>query len=50
MNPTLFQTLLDDPLYLGLREKRDNSALYDQLIDELMQAAVARYKVLSRYM
>ncbi|XP_071800928.1 NADP-dependent malic enzyme-like isoform X2 [Asterias amurensis] len=37
------QTLLDDPLYLGLREKRDNSALYDQLIDELMQAAVARY-------
>ncbi len=43
MNPAFFQSLLDDPLYIGLREKRDNSALYDQLIDELMIAAVARY-------
>ena len=36
------QSLLDDPLYIGLREKRDRSAAYDELIDELMEGLVNR--------
>ncbi|XP_022081888.1 NADP-dependent malic enzyme-like isoform X2 [Acanthaster planci] len=37
------QTLLDDPLYIGLREQRDRSSAYDELIDEFMEAVTNRY-------
>lgn len=36
------QTLLDDPLYIGIRENRCNGQEYDDLVEEFMTAAVKR--------
>lgn len=37
------ETLLKDPFYMGLYQKRDRSQLYDDLIDEFMEAVVQKY-------
>ena len=33
------ESLLDDPLYLGLERRRERGAAYDELVDEFIQAA-----------
>uniref|UniRef100_UPI003AAB9644 NAD-dependent malic enzyme, mitochondrial n=1 Tax=Centroberyx gerrardi TaxID=166262 RepID=UPI003AAB9644 len=37
------ETLLRDPFYMGLYQKRDRSQAYDDLIDEFMEAVVEKY-------
>uniref|UniRef100_G3NWD6 Malic enzyme n=1 Tax=Gasterosteus aculeatus aculeatus TaxID=481459 RepID=G3NWD6_GASAC len=37
------ETLLKDPLYMGLYQERDRSQAYDDLIDEFMEAVVEKY-------
>uniref|UniRef100_A0A8C9T4S6 Malic enzyme n=1 Tax=Scleropages formosus TaxID=113540 RepID=A0A8C9T4S6_SCLFO len=37
------EMLLKDPFYMGLYQKRDRSQLYDDLIDEFMEAVVEKY-------
>lgn len=44
ISSVLPQTLLKDPLYIGLRHKRVRGQAYDDLLDEFMKAVSDRYE------
>ena len=37
------QSILDDPMYMGLRQPRDRSSAYDELIEEFIVACQSLY-------